>query len=151
MAAAALGALTASGIAGDGAPSRLVIDPDRDLSPVLVKPGGAGARDRARAAGDDQQVAFLETPDPLEVPPLTEEAATLPCPKGFRAIDGYFATSRAGTFLDLSYPQISSPPGSVPEPGSKPSKRNWVLGVYNSSPDIPEQVILGVVCMNKLK
>ncbi len=153
LAAAALGAIAANGIAGGDSPTRLVIDPDRDRGLVAVEPAsgaaGSAATDRARSGKPGAQIDYFQTTQPFEVAPATEEAATLPCPKGYKAVGGYFVTGRAGTFLDLNAPEVADPPdGSGSSSTTKPSQRNWVIGVFNSTPE-PDQVRFGVVCIRK--
>ena len=152
IAAAALGALAAS-LAGGDPPTELVIDPDRDAGLVDVEraagPPDAGSLAAPRGKGEVRagQLGYFQTPQPFEVLPQSEEAATLPCPKGYKAVGGYFVTGEAGTFLDLNAPQVAyEPEGTEPTP----SKRNWVIGVYNSTAE-PRQVRFGVVCFQKGK
>lgn len=155
IAAAGLGALAASGIAGGepGPPPPVAIDADRELGPLAVEPvdrPGEGAA-ALRGRGDNQtseQLAFFQTTEPLEIAPRTEEGATLACPKGYKALGGYYVTGREGTFLDLTAPEVAVPPAAEDPPGAKPSKRNWVLAVYNSTPET-DQVDFGVGCLKK--
>ena len=130
-----------------------MIDPDREAALVDVElaeaPPGAGslAATRGKRGVRAGKVAYFQTPQPFEVLPQSEEAATLPCPKGYKAVAGFFVTGEAGTFLDLDAPQVAyQPEGTEP----KPSKRNWVIGVYNSTVE-PRQVRFGVVCFQKGK
>ena len=150
IAAAALGALAAS-LAGGDQPTELVIDPDREAGLVEVEPtatpSGAGSFTRGKREVRAGQLGYFQTPQPFEVLPQSEEAATLPCPGGYKAVGGFFVTGEAGTFLDLNAPQVAyEPEGTEP----KPSKRNWVIGVYNSTAE-PRQVRFGVVCFQKGK
>ena len=150
LAAAAIGALAASSLAGGEKTAKLVIDPDRETDLVAVEPstGPGGATARAKAKGSEQ-LDYFQSTQPFEVAPQAEEAATLPCPQGYKAAGGFFVTGRAGTFLDLSSPQVAYEP-EVSDPSVKPSKRNWVVGVFNSTAE-PSQVRFGVVCLQKRK
>ncbi len=155
LAAAALGALAAGSIAGGerGRSDGPVIAADRELGPLQVVPANPPRSESrstfARKGKSEQKLEFFQTPEPLEIASQTEEAATLPCPKGYRAINGYFVTGRQGTFLDLNAPELAVPPGES-EPATKPSKRNWVVGVFNAT-EQSDQVVFGVACLNKLK
>ncbi|MGI8461884.1 MAG: hypothetical protein ACR2OC_09670 [Solirubrobacterales bacterium] len=148
FAAAALGALGAAALAGGDEPRDIVIDATRDLGELALEPAEAPAG--ALRASKEQKLEFFQTPEPLEIQPLTEEAATLPCPKDYKAINGYFVSRNIGIFLDLNAPEIAAP---VPGEGatSTPSKRNWVIGVFNSSETEPDLIIFGVACLNKVK
>lgn len=151
IAAAGLGALAASGIAGGeaGPPEPIEIEADRELGPLAVeRVNGPGPEARANVrgrGGKSQQLAFFQTTEPLEIAPQSEEGATLACPKGYKALGGYYVTGRQGTFLGLTAPQTAIPP--QPD-GAKRSKRNWVLAVYNSTGE-PDQVDFGVGCLEK--
>lgn len=153
LVAGALGALAASLAGGDpGGPAAPAIDGDRRLGPLAVEPVAEPASRLPLRAGSGQKLDFFQTPDPLEIAPQTEEGATLPCPKGYRAVTGYYVTGRQGTFLDLTAPEVAVPPSSEPgeEAPEKASKRNWVLAVFNATTDA-DQVVFGVGCLNKLK
>jgi hypothetical protein len=152
LAAAGLGALAASGLAGGepGPPAGITFDPDRELGPLAVervRDPGPSTRSAAGARGTGNgQLVFFQTPEPFEIAPQTEEGATLQCPKGYKAIGGYYLTGREGTFLDLNAPEIADPP-SDPQT-EKPSLRNWVIAVFNSQGEA-DQVRFGVVCLRK--
>lgn len=151
VAAAGLGALAAGIAGGDPPAAPLVIDADRELGPVAVEragdPGAATRTARARRRGTNTEVTFFQTTEPLEVAPETEEGATLSCPKGYKAIGGYFVSGRERTFLGLNAPQIAAAPDGDPA-GAPPSKRNWAIAVYNTNLE-PDQVDFGVVCLRK--
>lgn len=149
IAAAGLGALAASSLAGGEPTAKLVIDPDRETELVAVEPsaGPSGPAARAGKAKGSEQLDYFRSTQPFEVAPQTEEAATLPCPKGYKAAGGFFVTGRAGTFLDLSSPQVVYA-ADFPNESVTPSKRNWVVGVFNSTPETAV-VRFGVVCLLK--
>jgi hypothetical protein len=152
VAAAGLGALAAGLASGDPAAKPLEIDPDRQFERLAVEPmapGAATARSarvpRAKRAG--AQMEYFQTVDPIEVASGTEEAATLTCPKGYKAAGGFFVTGRAGgAFLDLNAPKIAEAEASGD--AAQASNRSWVIGVFNTSSE-PDQVTLGVVCIRK--
>ena len=154
LAAAGLGALAASGFAGgEAGTEEIEIDPDRELGAVAVQrvadPGAAViGLERGKGSGGSEQLAFFQTPEPLEIAAHSEEGATLSCPKGYRALGGYYVTGREGTFLGLTAPEVAIPPGSGGSPDAPPSKRNWVIAVYNAT-DAPDQVDFGVACLRK--
>ena len=151
IAAAALGALAASSLAGGEPAAKLVVDADREAGLVAVEPsaGPAGPTSRAARADREEQLDYFQSTQVYEVAPQTEEAATLPCPKAYKAAGGFFITARGGTFLDLSSPQVAYA-NHVSDPSLKPSNRNWVVGVYNSTAET-QQVRFGVVCLQKRK
>jgi hypothetical protein len=152
--AAGLGALLAGLAGGDpAAPDGPVIAAERQLGTLAVEPVDRPADRRALRAGDGQKLEFFQTPEPLEIAPRTEEGATLPCPKGYRALTGYYVTGRPGSFLDLTAPEVAVPqPAGEPATGEeqKASKRNWVLAVFNAT-DEADQVVFGVGCLNRLR
>ena len=155
-AAAAAGAIGAVSLAGgdDGAEPGPVVAADRELGslpvePVSGPPRGAVSREALRAS-TGQKLEYFQTPEPLEIAAGTEEGATLACPKGyFRAVNGYYITGQPATFLDLTAPEVAVrqfEPGTDP----KPSKRNWVIAVYNAK-EVADQVVFGVACLSKAK
>jgi hypothetical protein len=153
LAAAGLGALAASGFAG-GEPGteEIEIDAERELGALAVQrvaAPAAAATGLARGKGNDgsEQLTFFQTPEPLEIAAHSEEGATLSCPKGYKAMGGYYVTGREGTFLGLTAPEVAMPPESG-SPDARPSKRNWVIAVYNAT-DAPDQVDFGVACLRK--
>ena len=152
LAAAAFGALAASIAGGDpDAPAGPVVDEDRRLGELTVEPVEKPATRRPLRAGSGQKLDWFQTPEPFEIAPQTEEGATLPCPKGYRAVTGYYVTGQPGTFLDLTAPEVAVPPSTEPDQdGEKASKRNWVIAVFNTTA-ATDQVLFGVGCLNKLK
>jgi hypothetical protein len=151
IAAAGLGALAANSLAGGEPAARLVVDADREAGLVAVESsaGPGGATRRAGGNARAEQLDYFQSTQVYEVAPLSEEAATLPCPKGYKAVGGFFITARGGTFLDLSSPQVAYA-NHVSDSSLKPSNRNWVVGVFNSTAE-PQQVRFGVVCLQKRK
>ena len=152
VAALALGALAGVTLAGgDEPPTPLVLSPDRVLAPIEVEPApGSGRRApfAPRRGKKGQVLSYFQIVEPLTIEPGTEEGATLQCPKGYHAVGGFYVTGRQGTFLDQSAPEISVPPPES-DPDPKPSKRNWVIDAFNST-DQADQVVFGVVCLNKV-
>jgi hypothetical protein len=153
VAALALGVLAGVTVAGgDEPPEPLAFAPDRELAPLQVErvehPAGAATPAPLRAKGG-QTLSYFQITDPLTVEAATEEGATLQCPKGNHAINGFFVSGRPQTFLDLSAPEVSVPPPDT-DPNPKPSRRNWVIAAFNSTGE-PDQVVFGVVCLNKVK
>ena len=153
VAAAGLGALAASGIAGGepGPPEPIEIDSERELGALAVErvkePGTAATGLRGRG-GSSEQLAFFQTTEPLEIASQTEEGATLACPKGYKALGGYYVTGRAGTYLGLTAPEAAVPPSGSDPPDAPPSKRNWVIAVFNTTAET-DQVDFGVGCLKK--
>jgi hypothetical protein len=153
LAAAALGALAASGFAGgEAGTEEIQIEADRELGELAVQrvedPGAPAANlARGKGNGGSEQLAFFQTPEPLEIVPGDEEGATLTCPRGYKALGGYYVTGKPGTFLSLTVPEIGMPPGSVEGP---PSKRSWVISVVNTTAEA-DQVDFGVACLRKRK
>jgi len=147
-AGAALGAVGLAALAGgdEGAPP-LRIDPDRDLERLIVAPATDPPREALRG-NRGQQLDFFQTEEPFVIAAGTEEGATLPCPKGYKAINGYYVSGQPGTLLGLSAPQLAVEDTSGA--GAKPSKRNWVIAVFNTTA-ADDQVIFGVACLNKVK
>ena len=140
VALGAVAALAATSLAGGDDAD--VVSPDRVLQQVAVEPvsraetGGRLAQRGPRRGM--QEVSYFETPDPIQIPPKTEEAVEVnKCPKGSEAVGGYFATANPGTFLDLNQP-------------SRDSARKWRIGAYNSTMET-EQAIFGVVCISDVK
>jgi len=151
IAAAGLGALAASSLAGGEPTARLVVDADRAAGVVAVEPsagpeGRAAHRGRAPRA---EQLDYFQSTQVYEVAAQDEEAATLPCPKAYKAVGGFFITARGGMFMDLSSPQVAYA-NHVSDSSLNPSNRNWVVGVFNSAAEA-QQVRFGVVCLEKRK
>ena len=152
LAAAGIGALAASFAGGDPrAAGGLAVDDDRRLGRLAVEPVERPAAQQPLRAKTGQKLDWFQTPEPFEIAPQTEEGATLPCPKGYRAVTGYYVTGEPGTFVDLTAPEVAVPPSTEPDQeGEKASKRNWVIAVFNSTATT-DQVLFGVGCLNKLK
>ena len=136
VAAGGLVALAATGLAGereDPAGGSAAIESERaavERVPPRLAPRGSGTRKQA--------LTYFEVPTPLEVPPKTEVAVELSkCPKGSKAVTGYFKPEQPGTFLDQSRPVLST-------------SRMWAIGAYNST-DAADRVTFGLVCLSKVK
>ncbi len=136
VAAGALVALAATSIADEGGASPAPAA-DLELERVRVEPVSPRLARRGAKSGG-QALTYFEVPTPLEVPPKTEVAVELSrCPKGSKAVSGYFHPERQGTFLDRSRPVLST-------------SRMWAIGAYNST-DAPDQVTFGLVCLSRVK
>jgi hypothetical protein len=138
-AAAAIGALAATSLAGeDGGQATILRDENiREVAAEPLTPAGT-TRVPLRAGGRPAQaLSYIQT-DPIVIPPKTEEAVEVnKCPKGSKAVTGYFETGNPGTFLDLSRPIPDSP-------------RRWRIGAYNDTPNADE-AIFGIVCLSQVK
>jgi hypothetical protein len=136
VAAGGLVALAARGIADDGATTGTPsAGPGLERMAVERVP----ARRARRGSGSRRQaLTYFEVPTPLEVPPQTEIAVELSrCPRGSKAVTGYFEPERPGTFLDQSRPVLST-------------SRMWAIGAFNST-SAPDRVTFGLVCRSRVK
>lgn len=144
--AAALGALAATSMAGGGS-DELVLSPQRSFEPHRVqevhRPADATQLRAAPRRKRGQKATFLQT-EPVPIAAESEEGARLKCPKRFKAVGAYFASSEPGTLLGLSAPSAAI------EAPDEASKRSWLVAAFNAS-GADDRVIFGVVCINKLK
>lgn len=140
VALGAVAALAATSIAGgdDGD----IVAADRGLRPLKVervaRPASGAPGTSREALRARQEVSYFQTPEPIVIPPMTEEAVTVTrCPQGSEAVSGYFATDDWGTFLDLNQPDPDS-------------ARRWRIGAYNSR-GASQRAIFGVVCISDVR
>jgi hypothetical protein len=135
LAVGALVALAATGSVDDGAadpgPGGKVDRTRVTVEPIDREPQRGGKRRR-------QALTYFEVPTPIEVPPKTDVEVVLSrCPRGSKAVTGYFDPEKPGTFLHRSRPA----PGSA---------RMWTIAAYNST-DTTGRVTFGLVCLSKVK
>jgi hypothetical protein len=136
VAAGGLVALATTSIADEGGAARApAADPEVERVAVERVSPRLAQRGSARKA---QALTYFEVPTPLEVPPKTEVTVELSkCPKGSKAVTGYFHPENPGTFLDRSRPVLST-------------ARMWAIGAFNTT-DVPDRVTFGLVCLSKVK
>jgi hypothetical protein len=136
VAVTGLGVFVAVGLGGGGTGLRAGEGIDRVAVHPMTQPSGATASSVAGASGTIEQpvIKFFET-DAIPIAADEEQAARLPCPRRHTVLGGYFDTSAAGMFLDLSRPF---------------STRKWDIGVFNASGSA-EETILGIVCAKNVK
>lgn len=114
IAAAAVGALAASSLAGPDEGAGAPVLRASDLRQVTAEPVTGGASSAAvpmRGGGRPAQALSHVQTQPITIESKTEEGVEVSrCPKGSKAVTGYFETGSPGTFLDLSRPIPDAPP-----------------------------------------
>jgi hypothetical protein len=136
VAVGALVVLSATSPADEGGAPQT---PAADLEPERVAVERVPTRAAQRGSREGRQaLTYFEVPTPLEVPPQTEVAVELSkCPRGSKAVTGYFKPERPGTFLDQSRPVLST-------------SRMWAIGAFNTT-DTADRVTFGLVCLSRVK
>jgi hypothetical protein len=135
LAVGALVALGAAGSADDGATDPV---PGGEVDPTRVTVESADREPQRGGKRGRQALTYFEVPTPIEVPPKTDVEVVLSrCPRGSKAVTGYFDPEKPGTFLHRSRPA----PGSA---------RMWTIAAYNST-DTTGRVTFGLVCLSKVK
>ena len=139
VALGAVAALAATSLAGGDDAD--IVSADRGLHPVAAtevsRDEAAGPAPMRQPRRASQKLSYVQT-KPIQIPPHTEEAAEInKCPKGSKAVGGYFATTTDGKFLDLNQPVPDAP-------------RKWRIGVFNST-DVADHAVFGIVCISDVR